>query len=112
MRCGTPQQHVSLARTFIGDAELALCEVAQSAVDELGAPPAGAVCEIAAFDQGHGQATRRCVQGDTDAGDAAADNEQVDDFSTGECVQLATAANRVERRAGCDRRHRLASVRR
>src|SRR5699024_4088976 len=52
-------------------------EVAQPAVGEFGTPTAGAGGEVTAFDEGDGQSPARGVEGDADAGEAAADDEDV-----------------------------------
>jgi hypothetical protein len=75
---GLRQQDVTLARALHRDAERALGEVAQAAVDELGAPTAGAPGEVAALDERDAQAAGRGVEGGAGAGDAAADDEDVE----------------------------------
>ena len=52
-------------------------EVAQSAVGEFGTPTAGSGGEVTAFDKGDGQPPARGVESDADAGEAAADDDDV-----------------------------------
>ena len=67
---------------------------------ELRAPAARALGEIAALDERDAQAARGGVQGDAGAGDAAADDEDVDDPALRELAELAQAPVGGERGAG------------
>ena len=75
---------------------LPVAKVAQTAVDQFGTPAAGAERQIVLFHQRHPQAARRGIQSDADAGDAAADDEDVERLAVGECRQVGGAARGVE----------------
>ena len=98
-------QQRPLARGLPGEAPLAVLEVAQAAVDELGAPAARAVGEVAALEQRDRQPARGGVERDAGARDAAADHDEVDRLARGERVELRGAARGVERCAGHGRRY-------
>ena len=59
-----------------GDADVAGRQVAQAAVHQLGAPPAGAEREVVLLHQRDAQPAGRGVQRDAGAGDAAADHDR------------------------------------
>ena len=61
-----------------GDADIAGGQIAQPAVDQLRAPPAGAERQIVLLHQRDRQSPGRGVQGDAGAGDAAADDDDVE----------------------------------
>ncbi len=71
-------QDAALDRALVGDRELALGEVAQAAVDELGRPARRAEGEVVGVDREHGEAAGDRVEGDAGAGDAEADDHHVD----------------------------------
>jgi hypothetical protein len=64
-------------------------EVAQPAVDELRAPAARPVREIAPLEQGHRQPARSRVEGHAGARHAAADHHHVDGLAAGQHVMSA-----------------------
>ena len=68
----------ALDGTLVGDADLAVGEVAQPAVDELAGPARRAEREVVGVDGEHGQPAGDGVEGDADAGDAEPDDEDVD----------------------------------
>ena len=67
----------ALVQRLVDQAEVAVLEVAQAAVDQLGRHAAGAGGEVALVDEGDAQAAQGGVEGDAGAGDAAAEDEQV-----------------------------------
>ena len=77
VRCGRLHQDAALDGALVGDVELALGEVAQPAVHELGAPAAGAEGDVVGVDGDDGQAAAGGVERDAGAGDAEADDEDV-----------------------------------
>src|SRR4051794_13856304 len=97
MRRGTTQQHVAFARALVGDAELALREITQAAVHELGAPAAGAVCQVLLLDESHRQSAGDGIERDADTRDAATDDEHVDDVARCQRLDVPTAPLSVER---------------
>ena len=78
MRRVARHQDSAFDRTAPGDADVAGRQVAQAAVHELGAPPAGAEGQVVLLDQGDRQPARRGVQRDPGSGDAAADDDDVE----------------------------------
>ena len=77
VRGGDLHQDPALDGTLVGHVELALGEVAQAAVDQLGAPPAGAEGDVVGVDGDHVEAAAGGVERDSGAGDAEADDEDV-----------------------------------
>ena len=71
-------QHPALDRALVSDADLALREVAQPAVDELGATSARCRTPGRGRRRRHGQPPRDGVQSDPGARDAQPDDDQVD----------------------------------
>ena len=71
------EQHLALAQRLAHQAEVQLLEVAQPAVDELGARRGGVRGEIVLLAQHHRQAAPRGVAGDAGAVDAPTDDQQV-----------------------------------
>ena len=78
MRRRALHQDAALDGALVRDADLAVGEVAQPAVDELRAPARGPEREIVGVDRGDGQPAGGGVEGDAGAGDAEPDHEQVD----------------------------------
>ncbi len=78
MRSDPREQQVPLRRALVRDADLARCEVAQAAVDELRAPATRTVREVAPLDQHGPKAAARGIQRYPCAGGAAADHQHVD----------------------------------
>ena len=73
------QHHLALGERFGDETKLVVLEVAQSAVDELGAPLRRRGREVVLLDEEHRQAAARGVAGDPGAVDAAADDEEIVD---------------------------------
>ena len=96
VRRGAGEEDLALAGALVGDADRALGEVAQAAVDELGAPAAGAPGEVLALEQRNRQAARRGVESDARAGHPAADDKDVDDTSVAELGEFTVPARGVE----------------
>ena len=96
VRCGLGEQDVALAGALHGDADRALGQVAQAAVDELGAPAARAPGQVAALDERDAQPARGGVQRDAGAGDAAADDEEVERRAVAQRFEVGGAAVGVE----------------
>ena len=71
-------QPLALVERLVDEADVALLEVAQAAVDELGALRRRAAGEVVGLDEGRAQAPGGGVEGDAGAGDAAADDEHVE----------------------------------
>ena len=71
-------QPLALVERLVDEADIALLEVAQPPVDELGALRRRAAGEVLGLDEGGAQAAGGGVEGDPDAGDAAADDEHVE----------------------------------
>ena len=77
MRRGA-QQHFALAQRLVNQAELALLEIAQAAVNKLRRRRRGAGGEIVLLDQDDAKAAAGGVAGDAGAVDAAADNREIE----------------------------------
>ena len=92
---------LALGQGLVDEAELPLLEVAEAAVDELGGLRRGPRGQVAALDQGGAQAPGGGVEGDAGAGDAAADDEDVE-----AARRPAGAARRCDRRAWGESRAR------
>ena len=73
-----PQQDLALGQRLAHEAEPAVLEIAQAAVDELGGGGRGAGGEIVLLDQEDAQAAAGGVAGDARAVDAAADDGEVE----------------------------------
>ncbi len=71
------EQQAPLVQGLVDQAKIAVLQVAQAAVDQLGAGAAGGRGEITLVDEGDAPAVQGRVQGDAGAGDAAPDNEQI-----------------------------------
>ena len=76
----------SLAQRLAHQPQLEILEIAQASMHQLGAGGAGGVAEVALFDQRDLEAAHRRVARDAAAGDAAADDENVENLpsETGE----------------------------
>jgi hypothetical protein len=85
-------QNPPLHRAFVRDRYVSADEITQPAVHQLRAPPARAGRQVSTFQQCHRQAAAGGVQCNPDAGDPAADNEQVDDITGGQPLELAGSA--------------------
>ena len=72
-----PEQHLALGQRLGDEPELELLEVAQAAVDQLGARRRGRPAEIALLGEQHPQAAPGGVARDPDAVDAAADDDEI-----------------------------------
>ncbi len=73
-----PQQPAPLVQGLVDQADVALLQVAQPSVDELGGLRRGARREVVSLDQGDAQPSAGGVQGDAAPGDAASHHEQVE----------------------------------
>ena len=82
------ERSLPFVEPLVDQAKLALVEVAETAVHELGAPRAGAGREVVAFDQRGAEPAAGGVERDAGAGDAATHHEQVE-------VGVAQPAQRV-----------------
>ena len=76
---GVAQQHLALDERLAHQAELVIFEVAQAAMDELGAGRGGGAGEVGLLDQQHLEAAAGGVAGDAGTVDAAADDQEIDD---------------------------------
>ena len=74
-----PEQHLALGQRLGDQAELVVLQIAQAAVDQLGAPRRGVRGEIVLLDQQHLEAAAGGVARDAGAVDAAADDGEVVD---------------------------------
>jgi len=75
---GVGQQPPALVQRLVHQRHVALLQVAQPAVHQLGALRRGARGKVAAVDQGGAQAPGSGVEGDAGAGDTAPDHHQVE----------------------------------
>jgi len=75
---GHAQQHLTLGKGLAHQAEGALLEVAQPAMDHLGGGRGRAGSEVVHLDQQHAQAAAGGVAGDPGSVDAAADDGEVE----------------------------------
>ena len=96
-------QPLALVERLVDEADVALLQVAQAAVDELGALRRRAAGEVVALDERRAQAPRGGVEGDAGAGDAAADDEHVERLG-GEALEHRVALERRGTRASAARR--------
>ena len=98
---GEAEEPLPLGQRLVDEAELLLLEVAQPAVDELGGARRRPGGEVAPFDEGRPQPPAGGGEGDPGAGDAAADDEQVEGFR-GEALEVPLPLAGVEvHRRGC-----------
>jgi hypothetical protein len=74
---GVLQQPLALAQRLVDEADVAVLEVAQPAVDELGRLRRRARGEVVALDEQRAQASRGGVEGDAHARDATPDHQHV-----------------------------------
>ena len=72
------EQQLALRECLVDESELALVEVAEATMHELGALAARARREVVPLHERGPQTTRRRVERDSDAGDAATDDEHVE----------------------------------
>jgi hypothetical protein len=72
------EEAVALDAGLEDEAEVAVLEVADAAVDEAGGAAGGAAGEVLALDEGDAQAAQGGISGDATAGDAAADDEDIE----------------------------------
>jgi hypothetical protein len=99
VRRGPAQQDVPFGRALHREARVAAGQVAQSAVHQLRAPPAGAPGQVVRLDEGDRQAPAGRVERDAGAGDPAADDQQVDGLAVGDPGQFARPPRRGQRPA-------------
>ena len=95
MRCVALHQDSTLDRAAPSDSDVAGRQVAQTTVDKLGTPAAGAESQVVLLDKRDPQAARRRIHSDADAGDAAADHDDVERRAVGECGQVGDAARSI-----------------
>ena len=101
-RCGrVAAQPLALVQRLVDQAHVALLEVAQAAVDELGALRRGAAGEVVALDERRAQAPGGGVEGDAGAGDPAADDEHVERLG-GQALEHRGPPNGVGTRCSAD----------
>ena len=86
-----PEQDLALGQRFAHQPELVVLEIAEAAVDQLGAPRGGMRREVVALDQQHLEPASRGITGDACAVDAAAHDQEV------ECLLIAHRWPRVYR---------------
>ena len=110
MRRGTHHDDVALDGALSGNADVARGEVTQSAVYEFRAPAAGAEREVVAFGEHDAQSSAGGIESDTRAGDATADDEDVDGGVLAEFLELAGAAGGVQGARPGGGHHRCLSV--
>jgi hypothetical protein len=72
---GDGEQHPALAQRFGDEADLAVLEVAEPAVDQLAAGRARGRSKVSLLDEHHAQAPARSIARNSRAVDAAADDE-------------------------------------
>jgi len=72
-----PQESAALDGGLEDEAEVAVLEVAEAAVDEAGGAAGGAAGEVVALHEGHAQAAQGGIAGGASAGDAAADDQDI-----------------------------------
>jgi hypothetical protein len=91
---GVAQQALAFVQRLVHQADVAVLEVAQPAVHQLGRLGRRARGEVVALDEGGAQAAGGGVEGHTGAGDAAADDEHVvgADAQAGEVVAAVEGA--------------------
>ncbi len=75
---GVAEQAGAFDQSLVHEREMAVFEIAQTAVDQLRGRAAGAGREVAALDQGNAPAARGRIQRHAGAGDAAADDAQIE----------------------------------
>ena len=73
-----PAQHLAFGRRFTHQPDVALGEVAQTAVDHLGAAARGPRRHVPSLDEGDSQTTKCGVAGDAGSGDARTDDHHVE----------------------------------
>ncbi|MCW0423200.1 hypothetical protein NB713_001143 [Xanthomonas sacchari] len=78
---GQPQQHLALGQGLADQGELVLLQVAQAAMDQLGAGAGGMRGQVVALAQAHRQAAAHRVAGDAHAVDAATDHQHIVDLT-------------------------------
>jgi hypothetical protein len=97
MRSGAAHEDGPLARGFPGEPDVARLEVPQAPVDELRAPAARPVGEVAPLEQRDGEPARGGVERHPRPGDAAADHHHIDRLTGREHVEVGGAPRGVER---------------
>ncbi len=71
-------QPLPFAQCLVDESNLALLQVTNASVNQLGALRRGARGEVVALDESRAEAARRSVEGNPGAGDAAADHQDVE----------------------------------
>ncbi len=72
------QEAATFVQCFVDELEIAVFQVTQTAVNELRRKTARAGSEITLVDQGDAQAAQHGIERDAGTGDAAAENEQIE----------------------------------
>src|SRR2546427_2701619 len=72
------QQELALVQGFIDERKVAVLQVAQAAMHQLGGDAARAGGEVALVDQGNSKAAERSIERHPGAGDAAAQDQEVE----------------------------------
>src|SRR6266404_4628865 len=73
------KKNLALAQRLANQTKFVVLEIAQAAMDELGAGRGRSTCQITALDQRDGEAPPRGIAGNPDTIDAAADDQEVDE---------------------------------
>ena len=97
------QQGGTLGQCLAHQLDVALRQIANAAVDQLGATARGAACKVAAVDQRHAQAALRGINGNAEAGRTAADDHGIPRLRIAQLREQPLAVDRCR-----DRRRRLA----
>ncbi len=71
-------ESLALTQRLVDEAHVAVLQIAKTAVHQLGALRGGPRREVLGFDQRRGKAARCGIEGDADAGDAPADDQDVE----------------------------------
>ena len=102
VRRGRPHEDGAFAGALPGQADLAVGQVTQAAVHELGGPPAGARGEVGALQQDDGEPAARGVQRDSRAGHPSAHDDDVDGCprDVGQCSRPPLGGQRAGQDGG------------
>ncbi len=93
-----PQEAIALDAGLEDEAEVAVLEVADAAVDEAGGAAGGAGGEVLALDEGDAQAPEGGIASGARAGDAAADDEDIELLGGEGAQALGARRGRLGRR--------------
>jgi hypothetical protein len=106
------EEAVALDAGLEDEAEVAVLEVADAAVDEAGGAAGGATGEVLALDEGDAEATEGGISGDATAGDAAADDEDIEVLGAEGKQALGARSGRSRRHGQCRERTGIAGAKR